>query len=239
MNHETNASVNPITYLNNCVMRKPTLHPTFAQLIHVHQTILEMENSMLTRLQIFVKMGILAIVVLTASLCDSTQKDVPRLVDAERNEVKFDSANQQKAIEFLLYANDLSLEQRQMGQLAARKSLNFDIQELGKTMADTYDKSLKDIITLAESRKITLPIVLSDKAQTIYNQLNTLPLLEFNKAYCDMITRRHEEAVAYFQNVFTTSTDDEIRKTALRMLPRLRTHLDYAMKSQKKVEPMH
>ena len=198
-----------------------------------------MENSTFTHPQILVKMGILAMVVLTASLCDSSHKDVPRQVAAERNEVKFDSANQQKAIEFLFYANDLSLEQQQMGQLAARKSLNIDIQELGKTMADTYRKSLEDVVIIAKSKKIILPIALSDKAQMTYNQLNTLSLLEFNKAYCDTITRRHEDAVAYFQSVFTTSTDDVIRQTALRMLPHLRTHLDYAMKSQKKVEPMN
>jgi putative membrane protein len=198
-----------------------------------------MKNGTQLRFQVLVKMGILAIVVLTASICDSTPNASSRQVAAERNEVKFDSANQQKAVEFLFYANDLSLEQQQMGQLAQRKSLNFDIQELGKTMADSYTQSLKELTIMANGKAVTLPITLSDKAQTAYNQLNTLPLLEFNRAYCDTITRRHEEAVAYFQTVFTTSTDDAIRQTALRMLPDLRTHLDYAMKSQKKAESMH
>ena len=182
-------------------------------------------------------MGVLALVVLTASICDSTS-NVSRQATAERNEVKFDAANQQKAVEFLLFANDLGLEQRQMGQLAQRKSMNFDIQDLGKAMDDAYNKSLKDVAIIADSKKIILPIVLSNKAQVACNQLNTLSLLEFNKAYCDTIITRHEAAVAYFQTVFTNSTDDAIRQTALRMLPELRTHLDYAMKSQKKVEPM-
>lgn len=195
-----------------------------------------MENGILFRPQILFKMGVLALVVLTASLCDSTSTDDSRQAIAERNEVKFDSANQQKAVEFLLYANDLGLEQRQMGQVAQRKSTNLDIQELGKTMADAYDKSLRDIAIMANGKKITLPTVLSESAQMAYNQLNTLSMLEFNKAYCDTIVTRHEAAVAYFQTVFTTSTDDAIRQTALRMLPELRTHLDYAMKSRKKTE---
>lgn len=197
-----------------------------------------MENDRRFRLQIAVKMGVLAIIVLTASLCDSTNKDGPRQATAERNEVKFDSANQQKAVEFLFYANDLGLEQRQLGQLAQRKSLNLDIQDLGKTMDEAYNKSLRDVAIIANSKKVTLPITFSDKAQVSYNQLNTLSSLEFNKAYCDMLVNRHQTAVDYFQNIFTTSTDDEIRQTALLMLPELRRHLDYAMKSQKKVAPM-
>ena len=195
-----------------------------------------MENGTLSRPQILFKMGILALVVLTASLCDSTNTDGSRQATAEGNEIRFDSANQQKAIEFLLYANDLGLEQRQMGQLAQRTSKDLDIQQLGKTMDDAYGKSLRDVAIMANDKRITLPTVLPENAQTAYNQLNTLSLLAFNKAYCDMIVTRHEAAVAYFQTVFTTSTDDAIRQTALRMLPELRTHLDYAMKSRKKTE---
>ena len=210
--------------------------PTFALLIYVHQMVKKMENDTLSRSHIVVKMSILALVVLTASLCDSTIKDAPQQATAERNEVKFDSANQAKAVEFLLFANDLGLEQRQLGQLTQHKSMNLDIQDLGKAMDEAYNKSLRDIAIIANSKKITLPITLSDKAQVVYNQLNTLPLLEFDKAYCDTVVNRHEAAVAYFQTVFTNSTDDAIRQTALRMLPELRTHLDYATKSQKKAQ---
>jgi putative membrane protein len=193
----------------------------------------------------FVKTVLLLIVLMTTILfslssCDMlTNTEDTHKVAAERNEAKFDTLNREKAERFLLYANELSLEQIKLGQLAQQKSLNLTVKELGKTMEDAYTISLNEFILIANKKSIVLPITLSDNVQVYYNQLNNMPLNYFNKAYCDAVVNRHQEAVAFFQRVFTESSDDAIRHVALGMLPTLRKHLEYAVSCQKKAEPMN
>lgn len=198
-----------------------------------------MKNTMQVK-TVFFLIALVTTILLSVSSCDIlTNTEDTQKVAAERNEAKFDTLNREKAIQFLLYANELSLEQIKLGQLAQQKSLNLGTKELGKTMTDDYMVSINEFITIANKKSIILPIAISDNIQLTYNQLNNMPLNYFNKAYCDVVVHRHQHAVAFFQRVFTESSDDAIRHAALGMLPELRKHLEYAVMCQKKAEPMN
>jgi putative membrane protein len=151
----------------------------------------------------------------------------------------FSANDVNKDAQFLIDAGEVCIEEIKFGQLAQKKSINIDIQEFGKTLEDAYTKMLNELIPLAKSKSITIPIALSDKSQQAYSQLVATPLNYFNKAYCDIAVSRHQEAVAKFQKVFTESTDEDTRRWALSKLPELRRHLEFSLLTQKKFEPMN
>jgi putative membrane protein len=151
----------------------------------------------------------------------------------------FSANDVNKDAQFLIDAGEVCIEEIKFGQLAQKKSINIDIQEFGKTLEDAYTKMLNELIPLAKSKSITIPIALSDKSQQAYSQLVATPLNYFNKAYCDIAVSRHQEAVAKFQKVFTESTDEDTRRWALSKLPELRRHLEFSLVTQKKFEPMN
>jgi putative membrane protein len=151
----------------------------------------------------------------------------------------FSANDVNKDAQFLIDAGEVCIEEIKFGQLAQKKSINIDIQEFGKTLEDAYTKMLNELIPLAKSKSITIPVALSDKSQQAYSQLVATPLNYFNKAYCDIAVSRHQEAVAKFQKVFTESTDEDTRRWALSKLPELRRHLEFSLVTQKKFEPMN
>ena len=157
---------------------------------------------------------------------------------AESNEAKFYAMERNKDQQFLIDAAEISIEEIKFGQLAQKKSINIDIQEFGKILEDAYTKVLNELIPLAKSKSVAIPTELTDKSQQTYNQLLATPVNYFNKTYCDIAVIRHQEAGAKFQKVFTESTDEDIRRWALSKLPELRRHLEFALLTQKKFEPI-
>ena len=152
---------------------------------------------------------------------------------AQSNEAKFDK---NKDLQFLLDAGEIALEQIKCGQLAQKKSLNVDIQALGKMLEEDYTNALNELIPLAQSKGLTIPIALTDKSQATYNQLVATPINYFDRAYCDIEVNRHEEIVAKFQKVFTESADEGTRRWALSKLPKLRQNLAFSLMTQKKFD---
>jgi putative membrane protein len=148
----------------------------------------------------------------------------------------FSANDVNKDAQFLIDAGEICIEEIKFGQLAQKKSINIDIQEFGKTLEDAYTKMLNELIPLAKSKSIIIPIAMTDKSQQTYNQLVTTPLNYFSKAYCDIAVSRHQEAGAKFQKVFTESTDEDTRRWALSKLPELRRHLEFSLVTQKKFE---
>jgi predicted outer membrane protein len=157
---------------------------------------------------------------------------------AQSNEARFYAMERNKDQQFLIDAGEICIEEIKFGQLAQKKSINIDIQEFGKTLENAYTKMLDELIPFAKNKSISIPISLTDKSQQTYNQLAATPLNYFNKAYCDIAVSRHQEAGAKFQKVFTESTDEDTRRWALSKLPELRRHLEFALMTQKKFEPI-
>ena len=158
--------------------------------------------------------------------------------NAQSNEARFYSMERNKDQQFLMDAADMSVEQIKMGQLAEKKSINIDIQEFGIALEGGHIKLLNDLIPLAKSKSVNIPNALTDKSQQAYNQLNMNAINYFNKAYCDIVVSRHQEAIAKFQKISTESADDDIKRWAVSKLPELRRFLDLAVATQKKFEPI-
>jgi putative membrane protein len=180
----------------------------------------------------------LAIIIMVFSGFTACFNENSTAATAQSNEARFYAMERNKDQQFLVDAAEISIEEIKFGQLAQKKSINIDIQEFGKILEDDYTKFLNELILLAKSKSVAIPMELTDKSQQTYNQLLATPINYFNKAYLDIAVSRHEEAGAKFQKVFTESTDEDVRRWALLKLPELRRHLEFALITQKKFEPV-
>jgi putative membrane protein len=191
-----------------------------------------MKNGMSIKIRCLFQLGLMLLVLSGSTGCYNEKVNV---ATAESNEAKFDK---NKDLQFLRDAGEIGLEQIKFGQLAQKKSLNADIQAFGKMLEEGYTNALNELIPLAESKGLTIPIALTERSQATYNQLVATPINSFDKAYCDVAVSRHEEAVAKFQKVFTESSDEGTRRWALSKLPELRRHLAFSQMTQNKFEPI-
>lgn len=194
-----------------------------------------MKNGISIKTKFLLQIGLIIIVLWGLTACYNESGNA---ATAQSNEARFYAMERNKDQQFLVDAAEISIEEIKFGQLAQKKSINIDIQEFGKILEDDYTKVLNELIPLAKSKSVTIPTALTDKSQQTYNQLLATPINYFNKAYCDIAVSRHQEAGAKFQKVFTESTDEDIRRWALSKLPELRRHLEFALITQKKFEPI-
>jgi putative membrane protein len=194
-----------------------------------------MKNGIAIKIRFLLQLGLLLLVSAGFSACNDQNAHA---ATAQSNEMKFYAEGKNKDEQFLMDAAQMSIEEIKLGQLAQKKSINIDIQEFGKMLEDAHTKILNELIPLAKTKSITIPIELTGRSQDAYNQLVSIQLNYFNKAYCDITVSRHQEVVARFQKVFTESTDDDVRRWALSKLPALRTHLELAEMTQKQFEPL-
>jgi putative membrane protein len=179
-----------------------------------------------------------ATILLIAS-CGNNQKPVDtKDVAEEENEAKFDNNEQEKDAQFLVNAAEINLKQIQLGQLAQQKGSTTHVKELGKMMEDAHTKSQRDLIALAQSKRITIPTSATNAATDAYEDLNKKSGNDFDKAYADKMVSQHEDAIETFENATTDNYDADIKNWAIATLPDLRTNLNHSIECQKKCDKM-
>ncbi len=57
---------------------------------------------------------------------------------------------------------------------------------------------------------------------------------EFDKSYCDMMVKGHQDAIEEFTNAATHGSDNDIKTWAESKLPSLKNHLEHSLSCQSK-----
>lgn len=173
--------------------------------------------------------------------CNKSQ-DKPeesKVLAEEHNEAKFDNTAKENDSQFLVDAAEINLEEIQFGQLAAQKGSMDNVKELGLMMEKAHNKSMADLTVLASKKMITIPTSVSDNAKKTVDKLTQKSAEEFDEAYCDMMVKKHKEAIELFEKAATEASDAEIRLWASSGIPTLKTHLDHAVICQKTTEKLN
>jgi putative membrane protein len=188
--------------------------------------------------QSFLTVTFVATVLLFASCNNSQRPRDTKEVAEERNDENFNNTQQEKDAQFLVNAAEINLKQIQLGQLAQQKGSSTHVKELGKMMEDAHTKSQRDLTALARSKSITIPTTPTDDVKDAYKDLNEKSGKDFDKAYSDLMVKRHKDAIDDFENAATDSNDREVKNWATASLPDMRAHLDHSIESQKKNEEL-
>lgn len=185
------------------------------------------------------KAVLLVITLIAATSCNDSQKhEDSKDVAEEHNETKYDNEVKEKDSQFLVDAAEINMEEIQLGQLTQKNSSMSDVKELAKMMEKEHGELLVNLTTLAAKKMITIPTSLTDRGMDAYVKLSKKSGNEFNKEYCEMMVKGHEDAISLFEKASTDCSDSDVREWASSTISVLRTHLDHAVICQKKCEQM-
>jgi putative membrane protein len=139
-------------------------------------------------------------------------------------------------LDFATEAAQGGLFEVRLGELAAQRSQNPEVQEFGKRMAVDHGQANDTLMEIAGQKGIELPQTLSDDAQETYEDFQERSGEDFDEAYMDEMVSDHEDDVDAFESYVEDAEDSELRSFAEQTLPTLKEHLQLARQTQERVE---
>jgi Predicted outer membrane protein len=130
--------------------------------------------------------------------------------------------------DFVIDAAMGGLEEVELGQIAAQKGTSEAVKQFGQRMVDDHSKANTELMTLAQSKGITLPTALDEKHQKDVTKLSAMSGADFDRAYSKMMLSDHTKDVSEFEKQSTKGTDPDLKAFAAKTLPTLQEHLQMA-----------
>lgn len=130
--------------------------------------------------------------------------------------------------DFVMDAAIGGLMEVELGRIAAQKGMSDSVKQFGQRMVDDHSKANEELMTLAQSKGITLPTALDEKHQKDVTKLSAMSGAEFDRAYSKMMLSDHNKDVKEFEKQSTKGGDADIKAFASKTLPTLREHLQMA-----------
>jgi len=116
----------------------------------------------------------------------------------------------------------------ELGRLAAQQGTSDAVKQFGQRMVDDHSKANAELMTLAQSKGITLPTALDDKHRNEVTKLSAKTGADFDRAYSKLMLSDHEKDVSEFEKESTKGTDPDLKAFASKTLPTLQEHLQLA-----------
>jgi len=191
----------------------------------------------------FLKSGVLllglasvsVVLMLTLVSCNNSKPKDTKEVAEDHNDAKFANSKEDDAM-FLVNAEEINLEEIQLGKLAQTRGTTSQVKELGKMMETDHTKASDDLQALAAKKQVTIPTTLTEDGINASKKLTDTKTADFDKEYADMMVNGHKDAISKFEKASTDAADPEIRSWAASVLPALRSHLDQFIALQKQYE---
>jgi len=133
--------------------------------------------------------------------------------------------------DFMTEAAQGGMAEVKLGQLAADKGNSADVKRFGQQMVDDHGKANQELMSLAQTKNVTLPTDLG-KHQKTYDKLQKLSGDDFDKAYIKDMVEDHKDDVKAFQKQAERGQDRDVKEWAAKTLPTLQDHLKMAQDMQ-------
>jgi len=130
--------------------------------------------------------------------------------------------------DFIMEAAMGGLMEVELGRVAAQQGTSDAVKQFGQRMVDDHSKANTQLMTLAQSKGITLPTALDDKHRNELTKLSAMTGAEFDRAYSKMMLSDHKKDVSEFEKQSTRGTDPDLKAFATQTLPTLQEHLQMA-----------
>lgn len=179
---------------------------------------------------------LMAATVVAFTNCNNNKTEDSKEVAEEQNEAKLDTTALEDDSEFAVAAADGGLMEVQLGELAQKNAASADVKKFGEMMMKDHSKAGEELKTLASSKNITLPAMLSDEKQKKYDDLAKKKGAEFDKAYISFMVDDHKEDISEFEDAAKDAKDPDVKAWAESKLPTLKHHLEMAEAIDKKTK---
>src|ERR1051326_464148 len=130
--------------------------------------------------------------------------------------------------DFMMDAAIGGLEEVELGKIAAQQGTSEAVKQFGQRMVDDHSKASPDLMTVAQSKGITLPTTLDEKHRDQVKKLQAMTGADFDRAYSKLMLSDHKKDVSEFEKQSTKGTDPDLKAFASRTLPTLQEHLSMA-----------
>ena len=130
--------------------------------------------------------------------------------------------------DFIMEAAMGGLMEVELGRVAAQKGTSEAVKQFGQRMVDDHSKANTELMTLAQSKGVTLPTTLDDKHRSELTKMSAMTGAEFDRAYSKMMLSDHKKDVSEFEKQSTRGTDPDLKAFATSTLPTLQEHLQMA-----------
>jgi len=126
---------------------------------------------------------------------------------------------------FAVAAANGGMSEVELGKLVQEKATNPAVKEFGAMMIKDHTKANAEMMEIAKSKNITLPVALDNDEQKIKDKLSAKTGVEFDKAYVDDMVDDHKNDIKEFDDASKNLTDPELKAFAIKTLPTLKMHL--------------
>jgi len=141
-------------------------------------------------------------------------------------------------VQFLINTAETSLENIELGQLTIRCAMVLEVKELGKMISDGQTRHFEGLKKLADKKKVTIPLSLTNDSQVVYEKLSVESMYDYDQKYCDRMVSGHLKTIHAFEERIRETTDIDIKVWAESTLPNLKMNLEHAVICQKNLEPL-
>jgi putative membrane protein len=126
------------------------------------------------------------------------------------------------------------LAEVQEGQLAVSKAKAADVKQFGQHMVDEHTPNNKELMALAEQKRVTPPPALDARHANALAALQKDSGAAFDKAYIAGQITGHEEMASLMQSEIQSGSDADLKAFAQKTLPVVQEHLRMAKQVQGK-----
>ncbi|MFN0257246.1 DUF4142 domain-containing protein [Pedobacter ureilyticus] len=164
--------------------------------------------------------------------CSSQEKDAKEVADSI-NQTKDTVTNSADIItvrdneaEFATNAADAGLAEINLANLAIGKTTNTEIKAYANMMLKDHGMANDELIVLAKSKNITLPIAMSAENQKHRDELAGLTGSDFDKKYAKLMEENHVKVLAFMEHQARKGTDPDLKAFASKNVPVINSHLN-------------
>jgi len=129
---------------------------------------------------------------------------------------------------FALKASESGLAEVNLSRIALKQAESADVKKFAQKMIDDHTKANKELISLANKKKLKLAPTMDAMHEALATKLASLSGAGFDRAYMAGQVKDHEVAVALFEKESKGGMDEDVKDWATQTLPHLREHLKMA-----------
>lgn len=116
----------------------------------------------------------------------------------------------------------------ELGRLAAQQASSEAVKQFGQRMVDDHSRANTQLMSIAQSKGITLPTELDEKHRQHVTKMSAMTGPEFDRAYMRMMVNEHQKDVSNFEKQSNRGADPDLKTFASTTLPTLQEHLQMA-----------
>lgn len=173
--------------------------------------------------KLFIPLFFATAVLFTA--CDSnTNSDADNINDSiqeqNRETATIDNPDQKFAEKAALG----SMMEIEASKIALSQATNPDVKAFAQQIIDDHTKVGNELSSIASTKNMTLPSMLSESHQKDLNDLREKTGVDFDKKYVSMMVDDHKDDVDHFQDAIDKLDDGDLKTFAINTLPTLQKH---------------